>query len=142
MPNYGTHQYGFLPKSWIMQLCSYYWLFWEFVACGLSIPGGSLALFLPNPSLCLDSGSVFPFVAPRALPAFLEHLLILENCAPSSGHMWSWNRDPWTPCALFQAIIETTLLGSEQPLRGHTGKLVEKFSDTDFWIPLFQMPSG
>lgn len=99
-----------------------------------SLPAKPLSL----PGLWLS----FPFMAPRALPAFLEHLLKLENRAPSSGHMWSWNTDPWTPCALFQAMIETTLLDSEQPLRGHIGKLVEKFSDTDFWIPLFQMPSG
>lgn len=49
------------------------------------------------------------------------------------GHVVLKQRSMY-PSALCQSSVETTLLDSEQPLRGHVGKLklVEKFSDTDF----------
>lgn len=128
--------------SWIIQLCSNCWFSWEFFVCSFSIPGGSLALFLPNPSLCLDSDSVLSlwppelcqlfrvFVIIRKWHPFLQaHMILKQRLMNPSCHLpgHCGNHTPWL----------------WTPLGGHTGKSVNfNDTDTDFWTSSFQKPYG
>lgn len=114
MPKYSTHQYGLLPKSWIIQLCSYCWLSWEFIVCSFCIPGGSLALFLPNPSLCLDSDSVLSLWPPELCQLFRAFVIISKWHPFLQAHMILKQRPMhWTPRAICRVIVASTLLDSE-----------------------------
>lgn len=102
-----------------MQLCSYCWLFRKLISCSLSIPVGSIALFLPNPGLCLGYGSQS---SARPCKAFV---IIRRRCCFLRAH--------GVPLILSASLTETTLLhDSEQPLRSQVRKLLQEFCDTDF----------
>ena len=139
MPNYSTHQYGLLPKPWIMQRCSYCWLFWEFIVCSFSLPGGSPALFLPNPSFCLDSDSALSLWPPELCQLFRALVIIRKWHSFLQAHMILKQR-PMNPSCLLPGHCGNHTPWLWTPLGGHTGKSKFNDTDTDFWTSSFQKP--